>query len=170
MGQRGVVLHNFLGPDFDVGADHGVVADFGAIGQDAILANQRRLADADTGGAYRLGDACPRAHPAILPEHDIAKFSAFIDDATGTDHGILQNGAHANVHVAAEHHRTGQLHIAANGSAGLAPYARAIQVPFLSRHAQGDRTTQHVIVGVPVFIQVANVTPVAFGDVSVESR
>src|SRR5687768_4316174 len=170
MGERRALLDDFLGPDLDVGSDHCAVTDFRAVGENAILPDQRALADAHARGAHRLGNTSAPAHPAVLPKHHVVQLGTVLDDRARTNDNILQYGIGADVGVAAEQNGPAEPHVLAERRARLTPHGGAIHRSLVAAQAEPYPSLENVFVRAAVLVQVTDITPVPLGNVAVQRR
>src|SRR5690606_10037801 len=166
--ERRALLDDLLRPHLHVRTDDRVVTDLGAIRDDGLLADDGAFADDHVAAAHGFRQARRLADAAPLPEHDVAQVRPRSDLDVRADHDVLEADTRSDLHVAAENRGTGDAHVPADGCARLAPEHAAFKIATLAAQRDAHAPRQDVLVRAPVFLDIADVAPVAIRDVTVE--
>src|SRR5690606_1632430 len=111
-------------------------------------------------------DTRSRADTAVLPEHGAAHVRTGPDLRSGSDDDVLQRGACSDLDIRSEQHGAATAYLAPDHGAALAPDRATASRPLLPTQPELHLASQDVIVRAAVLFDVADVTPIAFGDVT----
>jgi hypothetical protein len=168
--QRRPLRDDFLGPDLHVRADDGERADRCAVGQDALFADDRALADRDGARTYRLAHTRAAADHAALPQHDVPEGRSGAEPRAIADDDVLERDAGVDARATPDDDCAAQTDVLGDHRIGGAPDSRLATVAPFAAQLHGHAALQDVGVRAPILVEIADIAPVAGCDMTEQAR